>query len=125
MDKFKSTGILNGTARDRTASERLAEFAMSQSNHNNPSSSSPQEPWGQTTNGSSNDPAAVRPPQSEMAQAFNDLARGEQHATALEANLTNLENRLDALLASIEGRPAQLDQGHGEGPVSDKDEKKD
>ncbi|RYP76197.1 hypothetical protein DL771_002021 [Monosporascus sp. 5C6A] len=95
---------------------------MSQSNHNNPSSSSPQEPRGQTTNGSSNAPAAVRSPQSEMAQAFKDLARGEQHATALEANLTNLENRLDALLASIEGRAAQLDQSQGEGPAPDKDE---
>ncbi|RYP59890.1 hypothetical protein DL769_008355 [Monosporascus sp. CRB-8-3] len=101
---------------------------MSQSNYNNPSSSSPQGPPVQATNGSSNDPTAVISPQSEMAQAFKDLARGEQHATALEANLTNLENRLDALLASIEGRAAQLDEGQGEGPVPDKDgknEKKD
>ncbi|RYO91280.1 hypothetical protein DL766_002049 [Monosporascus sp. MC13-8B] len=96
---------------------------MSQSNHNNPSSSSPQEPRSQTTNGSSNDPATARSPQSEMVQAFKDLARGEQHATALEANLTNLENRLDALLASIEGRAAQSDQGQSEGPVPDEDEK--
>ncbi|RYP92773.1 hypothetical protein DL770_001162 [Monosporascus sp. CRB-9-2] len=95
---------------------------MAQSNHNNPPSLPPQETWGQTTNGSSNDAAAVRSSQSEMAQAFKDLARGEQHATALEANLTNLENRLDALLASIEGRAAHLDQGQGEGPVPDKDE---
>ncbi|TDZ17819.1 hypothetical protein Cob_v009360 [Colletotrichum orbiculare MAFF 240422] len=37
-----------------------------------------------------------------IAQAYRDLLRGEQAATALEANLTNLENRLDALLAAFE-----------------------
>ncbi|KAI1369236.1 hypothetical protein F5Y08DRAFT_148313 [Xylaria arbuscula] len=40
--------------------------------------------------------------QAEMAQAFRDLARGEQHASILEANLTSIESKLDALLASIE-----------------------
>ncbi|TEA11936.1 hypothetical protein C8034_v006983 [Colletotrichum sidae] len=34
--------------------------------------------------------------------AHRDLYPGEQAATALEANLTNLENRLDALLAAFE-----------------------
>ncbi|KAI8152847.1 hypothetical protein K4K49_009007 [Colletotrichum sp. SAR 10_70] len=37
-----------------------------------------------------------------IAQAYRDLQRGEQAASALEANLTNLENRLDALLAAFE-----------------------
>ncbi|RYC65644.1 hypothetical protein CHU98_g587 [Xylaria longipes] len=40
--------------------------------------------------------------QAEMAQAFKDLARGEQQAAAIEANLASLESKLDALLASIE-----------------------
>lgn len=31
-----------------------------------------------------------------------DIHRGEQQAAALEASLTSLESRLDALLASIE-----------------------
>lgn len=37
-----------------------------------------------------------------MAQALRDLARGEQTASALEANLTALESKLDELLASFE-----------------------
>ncbi|KAI0817694.1 hypothetical protein GGR55DRAFT_33005 [Xylaria sp. FL0064] len=41
--------------------------------------------------------------QAEMAQAFRDLARGEQQAAAIEANLASIESKLDALLASIEG----------------------
>ncbi|KAI0482423.1 hypothetical protein GGR56DRAFT_186342 [Xylariaceae sp. FL0804] len=40
--------------------------------------------------------------QTEMAQAFRDVARGEQQAAAMEASLTKLESKLDALLASIE-----------------------
>ncbi|KAI2636011.1 hypothetical protein GGS21DRAFT_60406 [Xylaria nigripes] len=44
--------------------------------------------------------------QAEMAKAFSDLARGEQQATTLEANLTKLESRLEELLASIEGGAA-------------------
>ncbi|KAK2769054.1 hypothetical protein CKAH01_00661 [Colletotrichum kahawae] len=34
--------------------------------------------------------------------AHPDASSGEQAASALEANLTNLENRLDALLAAFE-----------------------
>jgi len=37
-----------------------------------------------------------------IAQAYRDLLRGEQAATTLETNLTNLESRLDALLAAFE-----------------------
>ncbi|KAI1827955.1 hypothetical protein F4861DRAFT_535391 [Xylaria intraflava] len=40
--------------------------------------------------------------QTEMAQAFRDLARGEQQAATIEANLTKLESKLEDLLASIE-----------------------
>ncbi|KAI1489272.1 hypothetical protein F5X96DRAFT_641705 [Biscogniauxia mediterranea] len=57
--------------------------------------------------------------QAELAQAFKDLARGEQQAAALEANLANLENRLDALLASIEGGSAPNDEVTGRGKTAD------
>ncbi|PTB65365.1 hypothetical protein BBK36DRAFT_21163 [Trichoderma citrinoviride] len=40
--------------------------------------------------------------QIHIIQALRDLARGEQAATAMEANLTNLESKLDALLAAFE-----------------------
>ncbi|OAA43234.1 hypothetical protein NOR_04601 [Metarhizium rileyi] len=38
----------------------------------------------------------------DLAQAYRDLAKGEQTATALEANLANLESKLDAMLAVLE-----------------------
>ncbi|PTB46838.1 uncharacterized protein TrAFT101_003722 [Trichoderma asperellum] len=41
-------------------------------------------------------------PEVDLAQALRELARGEQTATAMEANLTNLESKLDALLAAFE-----------------------
>ncbi|KAG5747271.1 hypothetical protein H9Q69_005190 [Fusarium xylarioides] len=41
---------------------------------------------------------------ADMAQAYRDLARGEQAATALENNLSTLESRLDAILAALEAR---------------------
>ncbi|KAK7752454.1 hypothetical protein SLS62_005607 [Diatrype stigma] len=100
---------------------------MSTPNHNNSSStpSGPREPGSQAPNGPSQQSAASVPAssQAEMAQAFKDLAKGEQHAAALEANLTNLESKLDALLASIEGGAALLDQGQDGSPASDKDGK--
>ncbi|KAI0600849.1 hypothetical protein F4775DRAFT_543735 [Biscogniauxia sp. FL1348] len=57
--------------------------------------------------------------QTELAQAFKDLARGEQQAAALEANLASLENRLDALLASIEGGSAPNGETAGRGKAAD------
>ncbi|RGP73787.1 hypothetical protein FLONG3_6208 [Fusarium longipes] len=39
---------------------------------------------------------------ADLAQAYRELARGEQAATNLENNLTNLESRLDAILAALE-----------------------
>ncbi|KAI0442482.1 hypothetical protein F4803DRAFT_371477 [Xylaria telfairii] len=50
--------------------------------------------------------------QAEMAQAFKDLARGEQQATAIEANLASLESKLDALLASIETTDPAKEKGN-------------
>ncbi|KAI1767557.1 hypothetical protein GGR53DRAFT_99288 [Hypoxylon sp. FL1150] len=52
------------------------------------------------------DAASATSTQAALAQAYKDIAMGEQHATALEASLTSLEGKLDALLASIEGGPA-------------------
>ncbi|KAI1468758.1 uncharacterized protein F4812DRAFT_458286 [Daldinia caldariorum] len=46
-----------------------------------------------------------------MAKAFQDLARGEQQAAALEASLTSLESKLNVLLASFEGGPGSFDAG--------------
>ncbi|KAI0381921.1 hypothetical protein F5Y04DRAFT_53852 [Hypomontagnella monticulosa] len=63
------------------------------------STSKPQEPNGDSADA----PTSVASTQAEMAQAFKDLARGEQQAAALEASLTSLESKLDALLASVEG----------------------
>jgi hypothetical protein len=44
---------------------------------------------------------------ADLAQTYKDLLRGEQAATALEANLTNLESKLDALLAAFEANEAK------------------
>ncbi|KAI1182313.1 hypothetical protein F5B17DRAFT_435755 [Nemania serpens] len=40
--------------------------------------------------------------QAHMAIAFKELARGEQQAAVIEANLARFESKLDALLASFE-----------------------
>ncbi|KAL2180384.1 uncharacterized protein P884DRAFT_289793 [Thermothelomyces heterothallicus CBS 202.75] len=44
-----------------------------------------------------------------LAQALRDLARGEQTASTLEANLTSLENKLDEILAALGVSAADLD----------------
>ncbi|KAL2165162.1 hypothetical protein VTH06DRAFT_458 [Thermothelomyces fergusii] len=44
-----------------------------------------------------------------LAQALRDLARGEQTASSLEANLTSLENKLDEILAALGVSAADLD----------------
>ncbi|KAL2756355.1 hypothetical protein ACRALDRAFT_1063680 [Sodiomyces alcalophilus JCM 7366] len=38
---------------------------------------------------------------NDFAQAYNEIARGEQAAAELEANLSKLENKLDELLAGV------------------------
>jgi len=47
---------------------------------------------------------------SDMAKAFQELARGEKTASALENRLTNIESRIEQLLASIEEKG---DDGQG------------
>ncbi|EFY92814.1 hypothetical protein MAC_01052 [Metarhizium acridum CQMa 102] len=54
---------------------------------------------------------------ADLAQAYRDLAKGEQAATALEANLTHLESKLDAMLAALEKKASGAEgkvQGDGE-----------
>ncbi|CEJ95069.1 hypothetical protein VHEMI10572 [[Torrubiella] hemipterigena] len=41
---------------------------------------------------------------NDLAEAYKVIARGEQTASALEANLTNLESKLDAILAAFESQ---------------------
>ncbi|KAF5598290.1 hypothetical protein FPCIR_3211 [Fusarium pseudocircinatum] len=65
---------------------------------------------------------------ADMAQAYRDLARGEQAATALENNLSNLESRLDAILAALEVRetthmPAAVAKANGFPGAADKSQK--
>ncbi|EXM36181.1 hypothetical protein NW761_000616 [Fusarium oxysporum] len=78
---------------------------------------------------------ATKPPASgsssgdaDLAQAYRDLARGEQAATALENNLSNLESRLDAILAALEAReppqmPATAAKANSSPGAADKDQK--
>ncbi|KAK4128788.1 hypothetical protein N657DRAFT_676531 [Parathielavia appendiculata] len=49
-----------------------------------------------------------------LAQALRDLARGEQTANTLEANLNNLESKLDELLASFGASSQDMDAIDGE-----------
>jgi exonuclease VII small subunit len=43
-----------------------------------------------------------------LVQAFNDLQRGEQTATALENHLSALEKKIDDLLASAEANQSTV-----------------
>ena len=55
-------------------------------------------------------------------QAYRDLARGEQAAAAMEANLTNLESKLDALLAAAEKSAEEAEAAKArESKAGDKD----
>ncbi|KAK1768384.1 hypothetical protein QBC33DRAFT_374439 [Phialemonium atrogriseum] len=73
--------------------------------------------------------SAGSPPNSthaQFAQALRELSRGEQAAAALEKNLSNLESKLDEILASFEDNmpaadekePAQPPTGHGKEPAN-------
>lgn len=53
----------------------------------------------------------------DIAQAYKDLTRGEQAATALEANLAKLESRLDELLAGFETDELRNASSGGKGPA--------
>ncbi|KAB5580524.1 hypothetical protein GE09DRAFT_441029 [Coniochaeta sp. 2T2.1] len=64
---------------------------------------------------SADSPALTR---SQLAQALQDLARGEQTANALENNLSKLESKLDELLASFEDSHNEAD-GEQDPPTKD------
>ncbi|TFB05896.1 hypothetical protein CCMA1212_001693 [Trichoderma ghanense] len=52
--------------------------------------------------------------EGDLAQnKSSPLKRGEQAATAMEANLTNLESKLDALLAAFESLEEDQEEGKG------------
>lgn len=55
----------------------------------------------------------------DLATAYREITKGEQTAAQLEANLTNLESKLDAMLAAFEQQGGQ-GQGQGQGSASDK-----
>ncbi|KAL9105888.1 MAG: hypothetical protein Q9227_008999 [Pyrenula ochraceoflavens] len=47
---------------------------------------------------------------SELAQAFEDVARGERAASALERGLTSIEEKINLLLEKAEKDEASLKQ---------------
>ncbi|KAG5981970.1 hypothetical protein E4U55_002456 [Claviceps digitariae] len=47
----------------------------------------------------------------QFAQTYRDLAKGEQTASQLEANLTVLESKLEAMLHALETNP-ETKPGH-------------
>ncbi|KAJ4518099.1 hypothetical protein HRR83_003445 [Exophiala dermatitidis] len=55
---------------------------------------------------------------SEMAKAFQELARGEQTASALESKLDSIERRIEQLLASVESSSSS-DSAQPKGPSLD------
>jgi len=61
---------------------------------------------------------------AEFAKAFQELAKGERTASALESRLTNIESRIDQLLASIEehSRNGYAMAGNGKAAVNDNEE---
>ncbi|KAL8921938.1 MAG: hypothetical protein Q9172_003787 [Xanthocarpia lactea] len=50
--------------------------------------------------------ATPEPADADFAKAFQEIARGEQAASAMENQLTALEQKIDALLASAESSGA-------------------
>ncbi|GAB1310425.1 hypothetical protein MFIFM68171_00635 [Madurella fahalii] len=94
----------------------------------------PAEAAADGANNGNGNPSRLPPPSSpsssasvadSLAQALRDLARGEQTATTLEANLTDLEGKLDAILASLgvstddEGPAPEQDTRQTDGKAAD------
>ncbi|KAI1142746.1 hypothetical protein F5Y05DRAFT_129854 [Hypoxylon sp. FL0543] len=73
------------------------------------SASQAQQPNGHSASAS----ASAASTEAEMAKAFTDVLRGEQQAAALEASLTHLESRIDALLASMEDDTTSFEARQG------------
>lgn len=51
---------------------------------------------------STDNPIAAEAAEASLATALAELQKGEKTAAALESNLTSLEKKIDALLASFE-----------------------
>lgn len=56
---------------------------------------------------------------SQQAQAFQDLARGERTASALENHLDALERKIEELLAKADADEKKLKEGAKEQPGDD------
>lgn len=55
----------------------------------------------------------------EVAEALKEIARGEQTASMLEANLTSLESKLDAILAGLESQIPAAEAAEEQEPKQD------
>ncbi len=53
-------------------------------------------------------------PEADLAQAFNDLARGERTASALEKHLDTLEKRIEELLVRAQENQRSIEAGNGQ-----------
>ena len=58
-------------------------------------------------------------------KAFEDLARGERTASALESQLSSIEKKVDDLLAQAEGEQKSVDQQQKASSAEDKQSSKD
>ncbi|KAI6785557.1 uncharacterized protein J7T54_005891 [Emericellopsis cladophorae] len=58
--------------------------------------------------------------EADLAQAYKEIMRGEQAATAMENNLSNLESKLDAILAAFDA--ADVEKATGENKQSSDDD---
>ncbi|PGH18750.1 hypothetical protein AJ79_00163 [Helicocarpus griseus UAMH5409] len=65
------------------------------------------------TNGSTA-PSKDESAEASLAQAFKNIASGERTASALENNLTNLEEKIEALLAAVE-KPGNAEYSNSDG----------
>ncbi|KAF7856069.1 hypothetical protein EAF04_010024 [Stromatinia cepivora] len=60
---------------------------------------------------------------ADVAQAFKELQRGEKTAQMLESNLTNLEKKIDDLLASFEAQESAAQAETKNGSSSNKEDR--
>ncbi|KAG6092723.1 hypothetical protein E4U30_005079 [Claviceps sp. LM220 group G6] len=55
------------------------------------------------TSGDANPEVEVEAEAGDITQAYRELAKGEQTAAQMEASLTVLESKLEAMLKALEG----------------------
>ncbi|KAJ8070113.1 hypothetical protein OCU04_000507 [Sclerotinia nivalis] len=60
---------------------------------------------------------------ADVAQAFKELQRGEKTAQKLESNLTDLEKKIDDLLASFEAQESAAQAETRNGSRSNKEDR--